>query len=168
MINNNFSFKNSFNQKIFSKKRSIKLSKRFTAINNELKKEINLKKTINVLNSNFKFNFKKTDLRRFYKFKNIAIIGMGGSILGTEAIYNFLKNKIKKRIYFFDDIDEIKIFKFKKKINFKKTLFLIISKSGNTIETLSNSYALNILKKNAKNIIIISEKKNNILFTNFI
>ena len=43
-------------------------------------------------------------------------------------------------------------------------LFLIISKSGNTLETLSNTFALNILKKNSKNIILISEKKNNSLF----
>ena len=44
-------------------------------------------------------------------------------------------------------------------------LFLIISKSGNTVETLSNTFALKILKKNAKNIIIIAEKKNNTLFS---
>lgn len=42
---------------------------------------------------------------------------------------------------------------------------MIISKSGNTIETLSNAFALNIIKKNAKNIILITEKKNNILFS---
>ena len=52
---------------------------------------------------------------------------------------------------------------FKKK-NLKKTLFFIISKSGNTVETLANVFSLNILKKNAKNIIIITEKKNNPLF----
>ena len=42
---------------------------------------------------------------------------------------------------------------------------LIISKSGNTIETLSNSFALKVLKKNSKNVIIISEKKDNLLFS---
>ena len=89
---------------------------------------------------------------------------MGGSILGSEAIYNFLKDKIRKKIYFFDDIDEKKISDFKKKINFKNILFIIISKSGNTVETLSNSYALQVLKKDVRNVIIISEKKNNDLF----
>ena len=39
-----------------------------------------------------------------------------------------------------------------------------MSKSGNTIETLSNLFILKILKKNAKNVIIISQKKNSILF----
>ena len=43
-------------------------------------------------------------------------------------------------------------------------MFLIISKSGNTLETLSNFFSLNIIKKNSKNIIIISEKSNNFLF----
>ena len=41
---------------------------------------------------------------------------------------------------------------------------MVISKSGNTVETLSNLFSLNILKKNSKNIIVISEKKKNILF----
>ena len=48
----------------------------------------------------FKFNFKIQDLKNFKKFKKIVVIGMGGSILGTEAIYQFLENKIKKRYIF--------------------------------------------------------------------
>ena len=47
----------------------------------------------------------------------------------------------------------------KKNINVNRTLFIIISKSGTTVETLSNSFSLNIFKKNAKNVIIVSEKK---------
>ena len=83
---------------------------------------------------------------------------MGGSILGAESIYQFLKDKIKKKIYFFYNIDKEKILNFKKKINLKSVLFIVISKSGETIETLSNSFFLKILK-NSKNVIIISEKK---------
>ena len=90
---------------------------------------------------------------------------MGGSILGTEAIYNFFQKKIKKKFYFFNNLDENKLYDFKKKENLSKVLFIIISKSGNTIETLSNLFSLNIIKKNSKNIIIISEKKNNLLFS---
>jgi len=120
-------------------------------------------KTESILNKNFKLNFKTKDLNKFKKFKNLAIIGMGGSILGAEAIYQSLKKKIKKKVYFFDNLETQKILDFKNK-NKKKILFIIISKSGNTIETLSNLFALNIIEKNKKNIIIISEKKNNILF----
>ena len=142
-----------------------KLNKKFQSTLSEVYFEISsFQKTLNILNKNFKFNFKLSDLKRFKKFQKIALIGMGGSILGTEAIYNFLQKKIKKKIYFFDDLDENKITNLKKRENLSKILFIIISKSGNTVETLSNTFSLNIIKKQAKNVIIISEKKNNFLF----
>ena len=118
-----------------------------------------------MLDKKFKMNFKIKELSQFKKFKNIAIIGMGGSILGTEAIYNLFQFKVKKKIYFFNDLDENKLSNLKKKEKISKVLFIIISKSGTTIETLSNLFALNIIKQNAKNIIIISEKNNNLLFS---
>ena len=120
--------------------------------------------TLNLLSKNFNFNFKKNEIEKFKKFKKIAVIGMGGSILGTEAIYSFLKHKIKKKLYFFDDLNENKIFEIKKKEILSQILFIIVSKSGNTIETLSNAFSLNVLKRNAKNLIIITEKKDNLLF----
>ena len=112
---------------------TIKLSKNFNIIFNKLKEDIkDEKKTLNVLNKNYSFNFKVSELKEYKKYKKIALIGMGGSILGAEALYGFLENRIKKKIYFFNDIDEIKLFKFKKKENLNKVLFIIISKSGNT------------------------------------
>jgi len=154
---------------IISKKLRInltkQLSKKFDKIFLEVKNDVkNTHKTLNVLNKNYKFNFNIKDLKKFKKFKSIVIIGMGGSILGANAIYNFFLTKMRKKFYFFDDLDESKILDLKKKENFSKVLFIIISKSGNTVETLSNVFALNILKKNSKNIIIISEKKKNSLF----
>ena len=89
---------------------------------------------------------------------------MGGSILGADAIYNFFQFKVKKNFIFFDDIDENKISNLKKYYDIKKILFLVISKSGNTLETLSNFFSLNIVQKNSKNIIIVSEKNDNFLF----
>ena len=156
MINNNLSKIN------FSKKNSLKsnLLKKYTKILSIIKKDIKDKnKTLNVLDNKFKFNFKINDLKKFKKFKKIAIIGMGGSILGAEAIHNFLQHKIKKEIYFLNDLNDKKIKAFKKK-NLSKILFIIISKSGNTVETLSNALSLKIIKKNAKNIIMIYEKSN--------
>ena len=132
----------------------------------DIKNDIgNSKKTLNILDTKFKFNFKIKDLKKFRKFKTIALVGMGGSILGSEAIYNFLEKKIKKKVYFFDNLDEKKILKFKRKENLAKVLFLIISKSGSTVETLTNAFTLNIIKRNSKNVILISEKNNNILFS---
>jgi len=157
VISNNLFLKNNINSKKL-KNFSIKsLSKKFDKIFLEISKDLkDSKKTLNVLNNKLKLN---VNINKFQKYKKIAIIGMGGSILGSEAIYNFFKNKIKKKVYFLNDIDENKISDLKKKENLSKVLFIIISKSGNTIETLSNTFSLNILKKNSKNIIIISEKK---------
>ena len=160
MIIKNFIYKN-----IFTNKSRENLSKNFNKVFEDVTKDISSPtKTLNVLSQDFKLNFNLRDLKKFKKFKNIAIIGMGGSILGAEAIYSFLEKKIKKKISFFNDLNIKKILEFKKKESLEKTLIFVISKSGNTIETLSNTFVLNIVKKNSKNVILISEKKNNLLF----
>ena len=160
MITNNF-----IQKKYLSKKNNKRLTEQlknhFKKISIETEKE---KSFFNLLSKNFKYNFNVKELRRFKRFKEIAIIGMGGSILGSEAIYEFLQPKIKKKFFFFDDLDTSKISKFKKNSNLKKTLFIVISKSGNTIETLSNFFFLDLVNKFKKNIIIISEKKDNKLY----
>ena len=58
------------------------------------------------------YNFKKL-INKFNKL-NIRIFGMGGSILGAKAIYNFLKEKIKKKFIFIDNLDDKTLFKKKK------------------------------------------------------
>ena len=126
-------------------------------INQDLDKPNN---SINVLSKKFKFNLNFGELNKFKKYRSIALVGMGGSILGSEAIYDFLKKKIKKKVYFFNNLDEDQILNFKKNKKFSEILFIIISKSGNTVETLANIFSLGIIKKNAKNIILISEKNN--------
>ena len=166
MNNKNLFLKNNIQSENLKYSSSRYLSKKFEKIILEIKRDIkDVKKTIHILDDKLKFNFKTRNLKKFKNFKTIVLIGMGGSILGSEAIYNFFKKKIKKKFYFFNDLNENKIIEFKKKENVSKTLFIIISKSGNTIETLSNVFSLNIMKKNSKNIILISEKKNNLLFT---
>ena len=112
---------------------------------------------LNSLTTEYKYSYKKKYVQNLKKFKNFNVIGIGGSILGAEAIYDFLKYKIKKNFYFFNNLQSTKIFKSKsKKVN------LIISKSGNTLETISN---LNLILKNQKKNknIIITEKNNNYL-----
>ena len=107
---------------------------------------------IKSLKPNYKYSYKTSLLRKIKKFKNIRIFGIGGSILGSKAIYQFLIDKIKNKILFVDDISDIKL---SSKKNF---LNLIISKSGNTIETIAN-INLNIGKKD-KNVIITDNNKN--------
>ena len=146
MLTQNISFskygikKNYFKTKIFVKKNLKKYSK---------------DKFFQSLSNKYIYSFSKKKILKYKKFNNFNIIGMGGSSLGIEAIYNFLSFKIKKKFNFYNNIDSNK-FSEKKKI---KILNIIISKSGNTLETISN---FNILK-NKKNNLFISEKSNNYL-----
>ena len=107
------------------------------------------------LSNRYIYSFSKKKILKYKKFNNFNIIGIGGSSLGIEAIYNFLSFKIKKKFNFYNNIDSNNFLE-KKKI---KSLNIIISKSGNTLETISNFNILN----NKKNNLFISEKSNNYL-----
>ena len=166
MKNINLSIENHFQKNIFSKNILKKFETKYKKILKDIRENLNYEnKTENILSKNYKFNFNFKSLKNFKRYNSIVIIGMGGSIMGTEAIYNFFKNKIKKKVYFLNNIDIEKIKAIKKTVNFKKTLFIVTSKSGNTIETLANTFYLKVLSKNKNNIVIISEKKNNYLFS---
>jgi|TARA_B110000259_G_scaffold187558_1_gene242222 glucose-6-phosphate isomerase len=111
---------------------------------------------IKSLSNSYKYSYLKKNIHKYKKAKLFRVIGMGGSILGANAIYDFLYNKINKKFVF---IDNLKVNE-KKSIYKKKPVNLVISKSGNTIETIINANLL--LKKNEENI-FITEKKNNYL-----
>ena len=51
------------------------------------------------LTNNYNYSFQKKNLLKFKKYDEFNLIGMGGSILGAQAIYNFLSHKIKKKIF---------------------------------------------------------------------
>ena len=104
----------------------------------------------------YKYSYSKKKLARYKKLSNIRIIGMGGSILGTEAIYDFLKKKIKKKLTFVNNLNSNTNYFQDKNIN----LNLIISKSGNTLETIANA---NTLIKNSESNIVITEDKDSYL-----
>ena len=141
MKNNKFIFKNNIYPKYLNKKLLNKFNKKYSKIEKEVSALIDEPENVyNILSENFRLSFKIRDLEKFKKYRNIAIIGMGGSILGSQAIFKFLENKIKKNLFFFDNIDYEKALNFKKKINKKSVLFIIISKSGSTIETISNFF----------------------------
>ena len=75
-----------------------------------------------------------------------------------------MKIKLKKNFIFFDNIDTRSSNKLNNLKNLNQNLFIVISKSGQTIETLSNFLSLRKIKKNAKNIIVVSEKTKNPLY----
>ena len=104
------------------------------------------------LTNSYKDSYNKKNLKKYKKHKNFRLIGMGGSTLGAQTIYQFLDNKIKKNFFFIDNL-QIK----QKKNNYKNTN-IIISKSGNTIETIVNANVL--IKKKDENIFITENKKN--------
>jgi len=164
-VKKNLDLKNNISKDYFSKssysKDKIKLNKIISDILTSSNKSNSF---FNIFHKKFDYNFKYSELLKFTKYKSVILIGMGGSSLGAKAIYSFFKDKIKKNFIFLDNLDQSKIEKIKKKINLKKSLFIIISKSGNTIETLTNSNLFQN-KINNKNTIIITEKKTNILNT---
>ncbi len=70
--------------------------------------------------------------------KHIVIIGIGGSSLGTYAVHNFLRHKTNdKKLHYLESTDPLDIKKRVSKIDLNDALFIIISKSGTTIETIS-------------------------------
>tara|TARA_B100000780_G_scaffold253968_1_gene201802 strand:- start:1257 stop:2405 length:1149 start_codon:yes stop_codon:yes gene_type:complete len=142
MLSKNIHFKN-FNFKFNNKK----IKKELKIILNENNE------TLKSLTPGYKYQYNKSLIKKYKKEKILKIIGMGGSILGTRAIYDFLKYKIKKKIIFYDNLESsVKIS--------KKSINIIISKSGNTLETIANS---NILIGKKEKSIFITESRNSYL-----
>jgi glucose-6-phosphate isomerase len=141
MFTQNISFKN-----FLIKKKKLIVKKNLNSILNE-KNQV-----IRSLSKSYKDSFSKKNTKHFNKRFDYRIIGMGGSTLGAQAIYDFLKKKIKKNFIFVDNLNAFKNKKAKKNLN-----NLIISKSGNTTETIVNANIL--IKKRDKNLFITEKKK---------
>ena len=94
------------------------------------------------------------------KQTNIVVIGIGGSTLGTYAIYKFLKHSktLSKKLYFLETTDPIDIKSKVEAIDLTDTLFIVISKSGTTIETISIfKYINSLVKCDKNNTLVITE-----------
>tara|TARA_Y100000816_G_scaffold186518_1_gene135459 strand:+ start:1584 stop:2744 length:1161 start_codon:yes stop_codon:yes gene_type:complete len=146
MLSKDIKFKNFKGKKI---NKSLKIF-----LKNLIDKKDDKNNLINSFTTSYLYSFNKKKINKYRKFNNYEIYGMGGSSLGAEAIYNFMKYKIKKKFYFFNNLDT-KNHSIKNK---KKSLNIIISKSGNTLETIVNE---NIFSK--KNKLYITEKTDNSL-----
>jgi glucose-6-phosphate isomerase len=131
-----------------TKKKSLLIKKKLISL---LKSK---NKILNSLSQNYKDNFTKNILLKYKRNTDYRVIGMGGSSLGTQTIYDFLKHKIKKKFVFSDNL-QVNLNKDKKKYT-----NLIVSKSGNTIETIVNA---NIFIKKKDRNIFITENKNSYL-----
>ena len=132
---------------------NFKVKKSSNNIKQNLKKLVqNDNQVIHSLSKNYKNSFKKSLIAKYKKLNNFRVIGMGGSSLGTKSIYRFLKYKIKKNFIFIDNL------KINQNNSNKKFVNIVVSKSGDTIETVTNSNIL--IKKKDKNIFITENNKN--------
>jgi len=96
--------------------------------------------------------FKKSnELLKHNRLKDLVIVGIGGSSLGTRAVddlLRFSKNRNIINIHFLENLDPIFLLDNLKKIEFDKALFIVVSKSGSTVETISLAkYLVNFVKK---------------------
>ena len=144
MLTTGINFLN-FNQK----NRISNITKKYS----ELLKENNM--IVQSLSKNYKDSFNKKIIKKYVKKKNYRLFGMGGSTLGAQTIYSFLNHKIKKNFEFFDNLQP------NRKLKKNNYTNLIISKSGNTVETIAN---VNVFVKKTDENIIITENKKNYLF----
>ncbi len=131
-----------------SKKKILKIFKRIINEENEIFKS---------LKKSYKNSYNNNIIKKLKKYSKINLIGMGGSSLGARSIYSFLIDKINKNFIFFDNLDSIKL---NNEVKKKESLNIIISKSGNTLETIAN---VNFLIKNDQKNIFITENKNSFL-----
>jgi glucose-6-phosphate isomerase len=73
------------------------------------------------------------------RFTDIVLLGTGGSSLGAQVLCKLSKLEDDIRIHFFDNIDPLTFKHFWEKNRLDTTLFLVISKSGTTPETLTQA-----------------------------
>lgn len=99
--------------------------------------------------------------------KDVLIMGIGGSTLGTKAIYEALKHqhKNKPKLHFLENCDPIDVSQTLKQLKKESTLFVVISKSGTTVETISlfkyvlEQYQFDLAKKeDAQQFIVITDE----------
>jgi len=97
---------------------------------------------------------------------DIAVIGIGGSSLGIKAIDSLMASKrtYRRKLHFFENSDPVNISGLLSKLKKEKTLFVVISKSGGTIETTSifktaiAYYGLDLEGTDRERVLVITDK----------
>lgn len=102
-----------------------------------------------------------TDFAAKHECSEVVIVGIGGSALGASAIYKFTKSvkELSKQLHILDTTDPIVLQRRLDKVNLEKALFIVISKSGTTIETVSIlKYITSLVPINNKQYVVITDK----------
>lgn len=156
----------SYNQKILNVKNSIfKSTNKLKKINDELfsKIDCNYLRCLNIVRDKKQIQIIKNNASIFSNCKFIVIIGTGGSSLGGKMLVSAL-GKTNKKLFFAENVDPDTNQELLSQIDLNHTGFIIISKSGETIETLCiyffflNTIKLRNIKIN-KTTLVITEKK---------
>ncbi|PID70627.1 glucose-6-phosphate isomerase [bacterium DOLZORAL124_38_8] len=71
------------------------------------------------------------------QYKAFVVLGIGGSALGTRALRDALQTDFSKKLFILDTLDSQSILEVESQIELEKTLFITISKSGRTMETMA-------------------------------
>lgn len=70
-------------------------------------------------------------------FEHIIVCGIGGSALGAICLQQSLGHLYLNKLHVLDNVDPVMIKELEEIIDYSKTLFIVITKSGGTVETLS-------------------------------
>jgi glucose-6-phosphate isomerase len=112
------------------------------------------------------YNLTEQDTSKYLNFAesvtadDIVVVGIGGSSLGTEAIYHFLQssNSYSKKLHFLDTTDPITLKAKLSNIDMDTALFVVISKSGTTVESISVlKYLLSVVPLSPERYVIITD-----------
>lgn len=127
-----------------------------------------------ILGQSYKETIECYGSAKLSRFKRVAVIGIGGSSLGSMALVRAVAPELieNRQILFFDNVDTKTFQRRLKQIdNFDSTMWVVISKSGGTIETLAtldylrqylqNQHAFDV----SKNCVVITETKKSPLYT---
>ena len=147
MFNKDIKIENFYPKRKFSVQR--KISKLFrTLINSD-------NEVLSSMKKEYVNKYDNKIIAKFKKFSFFNIIGMGGSVLGSKAVYNFF-GPFKKEFRFIDNFSN----SLKYRLN-TKSVNTVVSKSGNTLETISN---FNFVENKKNKNIFITENKKSYLF----
>ncbi|MCR4285624.1 MAG: hypothetical protein NUW00_01885 [Candidatus Kaiserbacteria bacterium] len=84
----------------------------------------------------------QSSLKPFKNVKHVVLVGIGGSSLGTEAVYHALRTEKTPELHVIDSIEHDSIQHFSSLIKstaLNEIAVVILSKSGNTTETVLNA-----------------------------
>ena len=116
------------------------------------------------------FELMKKTAQQYQRFRNILVIGNGGSINSFYGFYHALKSTAKKNVYFLNTQDPDYIYDLKQKLSPLDTLVISTSKSGENTQQIEETmqftnYPLLIITAKTSPLRAVGEKLNSRIIT---